>query len=100
MRFGAPHAALHVYKNDEERRATLSTAARTEEQKCVDHDDSSGDELPSLSEIFGPGPPTATGLTCDSSDWPDRIGTLADTDALAPAGIVPISSVNLASSRL
>src|SRR5271154_5191279 len=83
-------------------------AVRPGEHKCGGSDHSSGDSsddgLPPHWKILGARPSTVTGLTGDSSNevsnWPVRIGTLADTDALAPTGIVRISSVNPASSRL
>ena len=103
-----PPWAPGAVKNDEAHGATLSTSIRSGERKCSDHDDSSDDssddELPSLSKIFGARPPHVTGPTGDSSDeacnlpWPDRHWlTLTH---LRLAGIVPTSSVNAASSRL
>jgi hypothetical protein len=106
-----PPWAPGAIKNDEAHGATLSTSVRSGERKCSDHDDSSDDssddELPSLSKIFGARPPQVTGPTGDSSDevcnlpWPDRhwLHWLTLTH-LGLAGIVPTSSVNAASSRL
>jgi hypothetical protein len=77
-----PPWAPGAIKNDEVHGATLSISVRSGERKCSDHDDSSDDssddELPSLSKIFGARPPQVTGPTGDSSDevynlpWPDR----------------------------